>query len=49
MRRANGTGYVFKMKDKSRRNPWRVRITVGWNRAECRVERVKKIGSYYIS
>lgn len=30
MRRANGTGHVFKMKGSSRRKPWRVRITVGW-------------------
>lgn len=30
MRRANGTGHVFKMKGGGRRNPWRVRITVGW-------------------
>lgn len=30
MRRANGTGSIFKVKDKNRRNKWRVRITRGW-------------------
>ena len=25
MRCVNGTGHVFKMKEKGRRNPWRVR------------------------
>ena len=35
MRRANGTGHVFKMKEKGRRNPWRVRITVGWEMNEA--------------
>ena len=34
MRCVNGTGHVFKMKEKGRRNPCRVRITVGWNRGE---------------
>ncbi len=30
MRRANGSGQIFKIKGAKRRNPWRVRITVGW-------------------
>lgn len=30
MRRANGSGSIFKMKGTRRRNPWRVRVTEGW-------------------
>lgn len=30
MRRANSSGSIFKVKDKKRRSPWRVRLTVGW-------------------
>ena len=30
MRRANGSGSIFKMKEGKRRNPWRVRVTKGW-------------------
>ena len=30
MRRANGSGNIYKMKGGRRRNPWRVRVTVGW-------------------
>lgn len=30
MRRANSSGSIFKVKDKKRRCPWRVRLTVGW-------------------
>jgi len=30
MRRGNGAGQIFKVKDGKRRNPWRVRVTVGW-------------------
>ena len=30
MRRANSSGSIFKVKDRKRRCPWRVRITVGW-------------------
>lgn len=51
MRRANGTGHVFKMKDKSRRNPWRVRITVGWeiNEATGKSKQIIKTLGYYPS
>lgn len=30
MKRANGTGSIYKMKDRKRRKPWRVRVTVKW-------------------
>ena len=51
MRRANGTGNVFKMEDKSRRNPWRVRITVGWemNEATGKSKQIIKTLGYYPS
>lgn len=51
MRRANGTGHVFRMKDKSRRNPWRVRITVGWemNEATGKSKQIIKTLGYYPS
>ncbi len=31
MRLPNGMGGIYEMKDKKRRNPWRVRVTVGWD------------------
>lgn len=34
MRRANGSGQIFKIKGARRRNPWRVRITIGWEMNE---------------
>lgn len=51
MRRANGTGHVFKMKEKGRRNPWRVRITVGWemNEATGKSKQIIKTLGYYPS
>ena len=30
MKRANGTGSIYKMKDRKRRKPWRVRVTDNW-------------------
>lgn len=30
MKRANGTGSITKVKDKKRRKPWRVRVTIKW-------------------
>lgn len=49
MRRANGTGHVYKMKDKRRRKPWRVRITVGWelNEETGKAKQVIKNVGYY--
>ena len=29
MRRANGSGSIFKVKDAKRRKPWRVNVTLG--------------------
>lgn len=51
MRRANGTGHVFKVKEKGRRNPWRVRITVGWeiNEATGKAKQIIKTLGYYPS
>ncbi|MDE7330932.1 MAG: hypothetical protein K2O16_01650 [Lachnospiraceae bacterium] len=51
MRRANGTGNVFKMKGKARRNPWRVRITVGWEVDELagKSKQIVKTLGYYPS
>lgn len=51
MRRANGTGHVFKMKEKGRCNPWRVRITVGWemNEATGKSKQIIKTLGYYPS
>ncbi|MDE5909307.1 MAG: tyrosine-type recombinase/integrase [Lachnospiraceae bacterium] len=51
MRRANGTGHVFKMKGKARRNPWRVRITVGWEVDEVtgKSKQIVKTLGYYPS
>lgn len=49
MRRANGTGHVFKMKGKGRRRPWRARVTVGWelNEATGKTKQViKDVGCY---
>jgi integrase len=31
MRLPNGMGGIYEMKDRKRRNPWRVRVTVGWD------------------
>ena len=31
MKMANGMGTVYEMKDRKRRNPWRVRVIVGWD------------------
>ena len=30
MRRGNGTGSIIKVKGRNLRNPWRVRVTKGW-------------------
>lgn len=49
MRRANGSGSVFKMKDKTRRKPYRARVTVGWeiNEETGRSKQViKDLGTY---
>ena len=50
MRRANGTGTVYKKKDKPRRKPYVAEITVGWGKADlitktCR--RKSKIIGYF--
>ncbi|MCM1224744.1 MAG: tyrosine-type recombinase/integrase [Lachnospiraceae bacterium] len=51
MRRANGTGQVFKIKEKGRRNPWRARITVAWELDEVtgKSKQVIKTLGYYPS
>lgn len=49
MRRANGTGHIFKIKGGNRRRPWRVRVTVGWELDELTGKSkqiVKTIGYY---
>lgn len=38
MRLPNGYGSVHQLKDKPRRNPWRARITKGWNEANGKQE-----------
>ena len=40
MRRANGSGNIYKMKGGKRRNPWRVRVT-----GRCK-QNLKTIGYY---
>lgn len=49
MRRANGSGNIYKMKGGKRRNPWRVRVTVGWElnqeTGRCK-QNLKTIGYY---
>ena len=49
MRRANGTGMIFKIKGGSRRKPWRVRITVGWelNELTGKSKQIVKTLGYY--
>lgn len=51
MRRANGTGNIYKMKGGKRRNPWRVRVTVGWelNPKTGRCKQNLKTLGYYAS
>lgn len=51
MRRANGSGQIFKIKGARRRNPWRVRITVGWeiNEATGKSKQIIKTLGYYPS
>jgi integrase len=44
MRLPNGYGSIFQMKDRPRRNPWRVRITTGWN--ENGKQQFKILGNY---
>ena len=44
MRLPNGYGSIFQMKDRPRRNPWRVRVTTGWN--ENGKQQYKIIGNY---
>lgn len=49
MRRANGTGNIYKMKEGKRRKPWRVRVTVGWELSpktgRCK-QNLKTLGYY---
>ena len=49
MKRANGTGMIFKIKGGSRRKPWRVRITVGWefNELTGKSKQIIKTLGYY--
>ena len=51
MRRANGTGNIYKMKGGKRRKPWRVRVTVGWelNPKTGRCKHNLKTLGYYAS
>ena len=51
MRRANGTGNIYKMKGGKRRKPWRVRFTVGWelNPKTGRCKQNLKTLGYYAS
>lgn len=51
MRRANGTGNIYKMKGGKRRKPWRVRVTVGWelNLKTGRCKQNLKTLGYYAS
>ena len=51
MRRANGTGNIYKMKGGKRRKPWRVRVTVGWelNPKTGRCKQNLKTLGYYAS
>jgi len=51
MRRANGSGQIFKIKGAHRRNPWRVRITIGWelNQETGKAKQVIKTLGYYSS
>lgn len=51
MRRANGTGNIYKMKGGKRRKPWRVRVTVGWelNPKTGRCKQNLKTLRYYAS
>lgn len=51
MRRANGTGNIYKMKGGKRRKPWRVRVTVGWelNPKTGRSKQNLKTLGYYAS
>lgn len=49
MRRANGTGNIYKMKGGKRRKPWRVRVTVGWElnpKTERCKQNLKTLGYY---
>lgn len=49
MRRANGSGAIFKIKGKNRRKPWRVRITIDWilDPATQKCKQVVKTLGYY--
>lgn len=51
MRRANGTGNIYKMRGGKRRKPWRVRVTVGWelNPKTGRCKQNLKTLGYYAS
>lgn len=51
MRRANGTGNIYKMKGGKRRKPWRVRVTVSWelNPKTGRCKQNLKTLGYYAS
>lgn len=51
MRRANGTGNIYKMKGGKRRKPWRVRVTVDWelNPKTGRCKQNLKTLGYYAS
>ncbi|WP_270601459.1 tyrosine-type recombinase/integrase [Faecalimonas umbilicata] len=51
MRRANGTGNIYKIKGGKRRKPWRVRVTVGWelNPKTGRCKQNLKTLGYYAS
>ena len=44
MRLPNGYGSIFQMKDRPRRNPWRVRVTTGWD--ENGKQQFKILGNY---
>ena len=44
MKLPNGYGSIFQMKDRPRRNPWRVRITTGWD--DNGKQQFKILGNY---
>lgn len=47
MKRENGYGSITKMRDKNRRRPYRVRITIGWELGEDKaIQKVKTLGCF---
>ena len=47
MRRPNGKGSVYKLKDTRRRRPWAARITVEWTMENGEVRQVRKAVGYF--